>query len=168
MKITYNTERLLLNKLCIEDNAFINELVNTQEWIKFIGERNIKTEEDAINYVHKIMNNANINYWVVKLKTDNTSIGIITFIKRDYLEHHDIGFAFLPKYAKNGYAYEAAAVVLKDAVQNANHSQILATTIKENTNSIKLLKKLGLSFKNEMKVGEDLLMIYSSAINDLN
>lgn len=165
MAITYKTERLLLNELCIDDNGFINELVNTQEWIKFIGERNIKTEEDAKCYIQKIMDNPNIRYWVVKLKNENISIGIITFIKRDYLEHHDIGFAFLPKFAKNGYAYEAAISVLNDAMNNKNHHQILATTIKENTTSIKLLEKLGLSFKNELLVGKELLMIYSTNTN---
>jgi RimJ/RimL family protein N-acetyltransferase len=161
MEINYKTERLLLNELSLNDNEFINELVNTKEWIKFIGDRNIRTEEDAKNYVQKIIDNPNINYWVVKLKSDNLSIGIITFIKRDYLEHHDIGFAFLSKYAKKGYAFEATSTVLNDAINNKNHQQILATTITENINSIKLLKKLGLSFEKEMEVGKDLLMIYS-------
>lgn len=163
MESRYITERLVLDELCLNDTEFINELVNTQEWIKFIGDRNIKTEEDAINYIQKIMDNPNINYWVVKLKSENISIGIITFIKRDYLDHHDIGFAFLPKYAKNGYAYEASITVLNDAVNNKNHSKILATTVKENINSIKLLEKLGLSFEKEMENGKDLLMIYSVA-----
>ena len=162
MENNYTTERLLLSKLCFDDYEFINQLVNTQEWIEFIGDRNIITEEDAKNYVQKIIDNPNVIYWVVKLKTENTRIKIITFIKRDYLEHNDIGFAFLPKYAKKGYAYEATIEVLKDAITNKNHNRILATTIKENINSIKLLEKLGLSFKNEIEVGKDLLQIYST------
>lgn len=161
METNYNTERLNLNELSINDVGFINELVNTQEWIKFIGDRNIKTKEDAIVYVKNIIDNPNITYWVVKLKNENISIGIITFIKRDYLEHHDIGFAFLPRYAKNGYANEATMAVLSNAINYKNHKEILATTIKSNINSIKLLEKLGLTFKNEMLVGNDLLMIFS-------
>ena len=161
MEIKYKTERLILNALCLTDTEFISELVNTQEWIKFIGDRNIRTKEDAKNYVQRIIDNPNINYWVVKLKNDNLSIGIITFIKRDYLEYHDIGFAFLPKYAKNGYAFEATKTVLNDAINKKNHRQILATTITENINSITLLKKLGLNFEKEIEVGKDLLMIYS-------
>ncbi len=160
METIYTTERLSLSKLCIDDYEFMNELVNTSEWIKFIGDRNINTEEDAKNYVQKVIDNPNVIYWVAKLKTENTKIGIITFIKRDYLEHNDIGFAFLPKYAKKGYAYEATMPVLNDAI--TNHKRILATTIKENINSIKLLEKLGLSFKNEIEVGKDLLQIYST------
>ena len=161
MEIKYKTERLILNALCLTDTEFISELVNTQEWIKFIGDRNIRTKEDAKNYIQRIIDNPNINYWVVKLKNDNLSIGIITFIKRDYLEYHDIGFAFLPKYAKNGYAFEATKTVLNDAINKKNHRQILATTITENINSITLLKKLGLNFEKEIEVGKDLLMIYS-------
>jgi RimJ/RimL family protein N-acetyltransferase len=165
VKNNYITERLTLNFLSIHETDFIYELVNTAEWIKYIGDRNIRTKEDALNYVQKIIDNPNINYWVVKLKTEQISIGIITFIKRDYLEHHDIGFAFLPKYGKNGYAYEAANTVLEDAIKNNNHQQILATTVKENTYSIKLLKKLGLSFEKEIEMGKDLLQIYALANN---
>ncbi len=166
MEIKYTTERLLLNELSINDTEFINELVNTREWIKFIGDRNIRGEEDAKNYIQKIIKNPNIKYWVVKLKNENRSIGIITFIKRDYLEYHDIGFAFLPKYTNYGYAYEATETVLSDAINNKNHLQILATTVIENINSIKLLNKLGLRFEKEMEAGKDLLMIYAIKADD--
>ena len=62
MEIKYKTERLILNALCLTDTEFISELVNTQEWIKFIGDRNIRTKEDAKNYVQRIIDNPNINY----------------------------------------------------------------------------------------------------------
>lgn len=161
MEINYKTERLFLSELCLTDSEFINELVNTQEWIKFIGNRNVRTEVDANNYIQRIIYNPNSNYWVVKLKSNNLSIGIITFMKRDYLEHHDIGFAFLPKYTKNGYAFEATVTFLNDLINKKSHRRVLATTIKENISSIKLLKKLGFIFEKEMVVGKDLLMIYS-------
>lgn len=161
MQVNYQTERLLLNKLTIADTEFIRELVNTQEWIAFIGDRSIHTIEDAKKYVQKIIDNPNITYWVVKLKHEALSIGIITFIKRDYLASHDIGFAFLPEYAKKGYAFEAAASVLNDAIISDKHRQILATTMRENTNSINLLNKLGLRFEKEIQVEKDVLSIYA-------
>lgn len=164
MQSSYFTERITLNELSLSDVNFIKELVNTPGWIKFIGDRNIHTHDEAKAYVEKIIENPNINYWVVKLKSQNISIGIITFIKRDYLEHYDIGFAFLPQYSKNGFAYEATIPVLYDAVNNHNHRQILGTTIKENTNSIKLLEKLGFNYEKEIENGKDLLLVYS--VND--
>jgi ribosomal-protein-alanine N-acetyltransferase len=161
MQNNYITKRLMLTRLSPNDTGFIAALVNTPEWLKFIGDRNVSTQDDARVYVEKLNGNPNVNFWVVKLQNQNISIGVITFIKRDYLEHYDIGFAFLSKYAKNGYAYEATMPILNDALNNPNHQQILATTVKENTASIKLLQKLGFRYEKEIEIGKDLLLLYS-------
>jgi len=135
------TDRLLIEPLTVNDNNFILELVNTDGWIEFIGNRNVTSQVEATAYIQKIIDNPNTTYWVVKIKNNQTKIGIITFIKRDYLEHHDIGFAFLPNFANNGYAYESANTVLKNVIHQNNLSHIFATTVPENIISIKLLKK---------------------------
>jgi RimJ/RimL family protein N-acetyltransferase len=167
MQQTYSTDRLLLNEMHLNDAAFISDLVNTPEWIQFIGDRNIKNIADAKEYIQKIISNPNTNFWVVRVQDQQIPIGIITFIKRDYLEHHDIGFAFLAKYTKKGYAHEASIAVLNDAIKNANHKRILATTVKENTNSIQLLKKLGLRFYKEIQNEDQLLQVYSVTADKL-
>ncbi|MGE5108317.1 MAG: GNAT family N-acetyltransferase [Sphingobacteriales bacterium] len=167
MKDNYSTPRLLLNKLTVSDTELILELVNSPEWIKFIGNRNIKTTEEAIPYIQKIIDNPAINYWVVKIQDQQIPIGIVTFIKRDYLDHHDIGFAFLAKYTKQGYAYEATAAVLNDVIKDAAHTHILATTVKENTNSIQLLEKLGFQFNNEINHEDEMLLVYSVTTDKL-
>lgn len=143
-----------------DDNAFIFELLNTAGWIKFIGDRNIKTSEDADKYIQKILANPTISYRVVTLQEDETAIGVVTFIKRDYLDHHDIGFAFLPAYTKQGYAFEAANEVLNDRLNQPEHATILATTILENSSSIQLLKKLGFSFSKEITREGVLLQLF--------
>ena len=160
MQNSYSTQRLSLITLTTDDADFIIELVNTPAWIKFIGERNVKNSEDAIAYIQKIIANPNVNYWIVNLQEQKIPICIITFIKRDYLNHHDIGFAFLAKYTRQGYAYEATKIVLADEVNNSVHSNILATTIKENNNSIQLLIKLGFSFSHEIEQGGEKLLVY--------
>jgi RimJ/RimL family protein N-acetyltransferase len=167
MQHAYRTHRLLLNEINLDDAEFISELVNTPEWIKFIGNRNIRSTAEANEYIQKIISNPNTIFWVVRIQDQQTPIGIITFIKRDYLDHYDIGFAFLAKYTKKGYAHEASIAVLNDAVKNANHKQILATTIKENTNSIQLLEKLGLQFYNEIQNENQLLQVYSITADKL-
>lgn len=161
MHNNYKTKRLLLRELTSDDAAFILELVNTDGWIKFIGDRNVKGPEDAGNYIQKILGNPDVKYCVVTLQDTETAIGLITFIKRNYLDHPDIGFAFLPAYSKQGYAYEAASEVLNDLLKQADHSTILATTIPENSASIQLLKKLGLSFSREINHEGLLLHLYS-------
>lgn len=167
MQTNYQTKRLILNKLSLDDEAFIIELLNTPDWIKFIGDRNIRTQEDATAYIQKIIDNPNINYWVAKLPDEKTSIGIITFIKRDYLEQYDIGFAFLSKFANKGFAHEATLAVLNDVINSPSHTHILATTVKENTNSIKLLEKLGFRFEKEIEHENNLLLIYSVSVDKL-
>lgn len=161
------TERLLIKSLTIMDDDFVLELVNTEGWIKFIGNRSITTIAEARSYIQKILTSKNISYWVVKLKAGQQSIGIVTYIKRDYLEHHDIGFAFLPNFSKNGYAYEAAKSVLHKLIHEQNLSHILATTIPENINSIKLLNKIGLVFEKEIKVSHQKLHVYGALTANL-
>ncbi len=164
LKISFTTDRLSLSPLSEKDSKFILELVNTEGWLTFIGNKNINTETDAIVYIQKISTNINVSYWVVSLQHTNEQIGIITFIKRDYLDYHDIGFAFLPRFHGMGFGFEATQKVLNFLKENHTVTIILATTIPENINSIQLLKKLGLSFNKEINVNEELLHVYSSSI----
>jgi len=163
MQTNISTGRLLLNILSIEDHEFIRQLVNTKGWLEFIGDRNVHSEKEAIEYVNKILNSPNIYYWVVTIKETKTPVGIISFLKRDYLEHFDIGFAFLPEFTGNGYAYEAAKEVLSLVRTNPLYNPVLATTIPTNTSSIKLLIKLGLHFERQMAVGQQQLDIYTTS-----
>ena len=89
---------------------------------------------------------------------------MVTFIQRDYLEHPDIGFAFLPQFSGNGYAFEATKTVLEALIEQENLSHILATTIPENVRSILLLKKIGLDFEREILVAEETLHVYGASI----
>jgi RimJ/RimL family protein N-acetyltransferase len=139
------TNRLKLRKLKEEDCSFIFELVNSEGWLKFIGDRNVLNENDSLKYIKNILNKDKVIYLVVTLK-DNTQIGIITLIKREHLEFYDIGFAFLPSYYNNGYAFEASNAVLNYIKNSTDFRTILATTIPKNISSIKLIEKLGLSF----------------------
>jgi RimJ/RimL family protein N-acetyltransferase len=167
MQTTIATKRLLLELLSPNDNSFILELVNSEGWLKYIGNRKIHSLEEAAVYIQKINSNPHITYWVAKLKENAIPIGIITLIKRDYLEHHDIGFAFLPAFTNYGYAFEATKEVLSHISQNAEHAHILATTLPGNKNSIRLLEKLGLQLSKEIEVGDEKLHVYGMAINKL-
>ena len=102
-----------------------------------------------------------IHEWRLPTGAENIPIGVISFMKRDYLENFDIGFAFLPVCSGQGYAYEAAKEILSMMRTNPAYETILATTIPDNTNSIKLPEKLGFSFEEEIKAGDLNLCIYS-------
>jgi RimJ/RimL family protein N-acetyltransferase len=155
------SERLTLRPLSLTDADFIFELVNTPDWIKFIGDRNVTSKEKAGTFVQRVMDNPNVNYWVVSMKDNGAPLGIVSLVKRDYLEYHDVGFAFLPNHTKQGYAYEASLAFLKGLARQNSFPKILATTIKENSKSIALLKKLGFSFEKELHIDNEVLNIFS-------
>ena len=154
------TERLTLALLTLLDSEFIRALVNSKGWLDFIGERHVHSPEEARVYCQKIIDSPTVTYWVVTQKEHGISIGIVTLVKRDYLDHHDIGFAFLPAYNGHGYAYEAAKAVLDTCWQQENYAQMLATTVPENTHSIRLLTKLGFRFDREIRVNDDRLLLF--------
>lgn len=156
------TGRLLIDPLGPNDKDFIFRLVNTEGWIRFIGNRNIHSPAEAAAYIQRILQNENMCYWIVKLKDSGEPIGLVTFIKRDYLEYRDIGFAFLPEHTRRGYAYEATIAVLNNLPADGKNERILATTIPENENSIKLLEKIGLRFEREIEVGGERLFVFGA------
>lgn len=166
MEKKLRTKRLLLEPLEVHDAAFIFELVNLPDWIQFIGDRHVHSKADAEAYIQKMKDNPNVNYWVVKLPEESAAIGVITFIKRDFLDHHDIGFAFLPAYRQQGYAYEATAAILKEAKKDPAHAYILATVLRTNVQSVKLLEKLGFRFEKEIKPEGEPLLLYTTATEE--
>ena len=161
------TSRLLITPLAKSDDNFIFQLVNTEGWMQFIGNRNITSLVAAGAYIQNILVNKNSSYWVVKLKDSEEKIGIVTYIKRDYLEHHDIGFAFLPLYWREGYAFEATNAVLNKIIREQNISHILATTLPANVGSIKLLQRIGFVFETEIEIEREKLHVYGASTDKL-
>jgi RimJ/RimL family protein N-acetyltransferase len=102
-----------------------------------------------------------VSYWVVLLRDSNTPIGIISLVKREYLEHPDLGFAFLPEYSGKGYAFEAATAVLKTFLAHGQQRILLAVTMSKNTRSIALLGRLRFSFLKELVVTGESLLVYA-------
>jgi RimJ/RimL family protein N-acetyltransferase len=153
------TERLILRWLSAEDAAFILELVNAPGWLRFIGDRGVRTLEDARGYILNgpvaMYRRVGFGLYMVELKQSATPIGICGLIKRVGLEDIDIGFAFLPAFCGQGYAYESASAMMKYAQGTFGLSRVVAITAPDNQRSITLLTKLGLSFEDMLRLGED-------------
>lgn len=154
-----STERLNLKLLTPDDYDFIFRLVNSRDWITFIGDRNVHSAESALAYIQKILVTENFYYWVIREKLSDASVGIISFIKRSYLPHFDVGFALLPEYYKHGYATEAAKGVIA-SYSKLGHPTILATVIPTNARSIQLLEKLGFALERELEVDKTTLQLF--------
>ena len=155
----FETERLVLKPTSEEDAEFIFELLNTPKWIKYIGDRNIKTVENAKDYIKikmlpQLKRLGYSNYTLIR-KSDNHKIGTCGLYDRDGLEGIDIGFAFLPEYERNGYAFESANKLMNAAFNEFEITKINAITVKDNISSQKLLEKLGLKLNGTTKLPDD-------------
>src|SRR6478736_798769 len=113
------TDRLCIRKFGLEDAPFILELVNDPDWLKFIGDRNIHSIEDAKNYIVNAPITSYSRYgfgpYLVALKESGLPIGMSCLIKRDTLKNVDIGYAFLKEYRGKGFALEAVSATQKYA-----------------------------------------------------
>lgn len=154
------TDRLILSKITVDDAPFILELMNTPHWIKYIGDRNVRTVEQAADYIKnnqlKSYETNGFGYYKVQVKAENLKpIGTFGLMKREQLDHVDIGFSLLPDYQNKGYGFEAASELMKIAKTLFNITTLCAITLPINQASIQLLEKLGLSYQKSVKPFEN-------------
>jgi RimJ/RimL family protein N-acetyltransferase len=132
-------------------------LLNEPSFIRNIGDRGVRTVEDARDYIMRgpIASYARFGFglYLVQLKALLLPIGICGILKRDELPEPDIGFAFLPAYWSQGYALEAAAAVRDYARDTLDLPRLLAIVSPSNDTSIRLLERLGFSFESMTRLG---------------
>jgi RimJ/RimL family protein N-acetyltransferase len=153
------TERLVLRQLTPDDAEFILELLNDPSFIRNIGDRNVRTIEDACSY---ILNGPVASYakngfglYLVLLKETQEPIGTCGLIKRDGLEDIDIGYALLPRYWSRGYAVEAAQATKEYAREIIGLKRIVAIVDPVNAGSIRVLEKIGLQYETMVRLSAD-------------
>jgi RimJ/RimL family protein N-acetyltransferase len=91
------TQRLVLRRFSLDDAAFVFEIVNDPAWLQNIGDRHVKTLDDARAYLQKgtlaMYERMGFGMYVVALKESGEPIGMRGLVKREGLDDVDIGFA---------------------------------------------------------------------------
>ncbi len=153
------TSRLSIRQLTTEDAEFMLELVNDPSYLRYIGDRGVRTLDDARRH---ILDGPCTSYerfgfglWLAELKTEGRPIGICGLIKRDTLEDIDIGFALLPRFRRNGYTFEAASAVMDYGRNILKLQRVVAITALDNDASIHVLSKLGFVFERLIRLSQD-------------
>src|ERR1044071_8753307 len=153
------TQRLSLREFTVDDVQFILKLLNQPSFLRYIGDKQVRNLEDARQY---ILNGPVASYerngfglYLVELRESYTPIGMCGFLKREELPDPDIGFAFLPEFWSKGFAFEAAAALMRDARERLKLQRILAITSLDNDASIKLLQRLGFEFDKVVRLSPD-------------
>ena len=157
--IVLETDRLVLRHLTPDDAPFIFELVNEPSWLRYIGDKGVRTLDDARDYIRKgpadMYRRLGFGLYHAAQKSDGAAVGMCGLIKRDTLADVDIGFAFLPRFWGRGYAVEAAAAVLDHAKNALGLERIVAITSLDNDRSVKVLERIGMVFERTLRLAED-------------
>lgn len=150
------TERLNLRTITPDDAPFYLELVNDPSWIRYIGDRGLRTLEAArtaiVDGPMAMFDKLGYSLYVVERRADGRAMGMCGLIKRDVLPDTDIGYAISPQFWGHGYAHEAAAAVVAHARGPLALPRLLAITSPDNAASQKLLLKLGMGFVKSIRL----------------
>ena len=153
------TERLRFRPFTLDDAEFALELLNEDGFLRYIGDKQVRTLDDARNYLSNgplaSYTKYGVGMYLVTLRGKPTAIGMCGLIRRDILEEFDLGYAFLDKYSGNGFATESAQAALEHAHKQLQLKQILAITNTDNAASIAVLSKLGFSFDRLLQLADD-------------
>jgi ribosomal-protein-alanine N-acetyltransferase len=161
------SERLELRELQAGDAGFILALLNEPGFLRFIGDKGVRNEEDAREYMRKGPQASYREHGFGLLATclrdgtahgvpGGTPIGICGLVKRDGLNEPDVGFAFLSQYGAKGYAVEAARAVMRHAHETLKLPRVVAIVDADNEKSIRVLEKLGLRYEKTLRLGTPL------------
>ena len=156
------TDRLDLHELSADsadDAAFILRLLNEPSFIRNIGDRGVRSLDDAAAYLRKgpvaSYRNHGFGLYRMDAKASGEPIGMCGLLKRDTLDDADLGYALLPEFCGHGYAVEAATAVLAHARATLGLGRILAITDPANQASMRLLEKLGFRLEKQVRLSED-------------
>jgi RimJ/RimL family protein N-acetyltransferase len=135
------------------------DLLNQPSFIQFIGDRGVRTLQDARKYISTRIITSYKKYdfglYLTSLKENGTPIGICGLVKRPALWDVDLGFAFLPQYWSQGYAFESASAVMNHAKNTLGIARVVGIVAPDNAGSIRVLEKVGLRFERMIKLSED-------------
>jgi [ribosomal protein S5]-alanine N-acetyltransferase len=148
------TDRLALREFSTDDDGFVLDLLNQPSFLHYIGDRGVRTLEDARTYIAqgplKSYEDLGYGLYVVTLKDDGTPMGMCGIVHKPWLNAPDIAYAFLPQYEGRGYASEAARAVLEHARSQLGITVVLGVVTFDNNGSVRVLEKL--SFSRESTV----------------
>lgn len=168
--IGYSTARLRLRELHHDDAGFIHALVNDPDWLRHIGDRGVRTLDDARGYIDngpRAMYGAHGHgLLAVETRGGGRPIGLCGLLRRETLDDPDLGFAFLPDWRGRGYALEAAAATLAWARSQRGLRRVVAITSQDNAASGRLLEKIGFAYERDVRLAADAepLRLYGAAI----
>jgi ribosomal-protein-alanine N-acetyltransferase len=153
------TRRLVLRRLDLDDAPFVLKLLNEPSFIQNIGDRGVRSIEDAQRYLRKgplaMYERYGFGLWHTARNSDGAAVGMCGLLRRDNLPDVDIGYAYLPEFWGQGFAFEAAEATLRIAAKKFGLRRVIGVVSVGNVGSIRVLEKLGMSFERMFPMNPD-------------
>lgn len=147
--LVIETGRLKLREATEADAPFVLALLNSAGFIENIGDRGVRTEDDARAYIRDRMIGSyrahGFGMWLVEAA--GRPVGLAGLVRRDGLDDPDVGYAFIADAWGRGYAQEAAAAVMQHVRAALGIGRLAAITSPENYASMAVLRKIGFVFQ---------------------
>lgn len=151
LMLVLRTPRLVLRWFSPDDAPFVLELLNEPSWIKNIGDRGIRTVDEARAWVETSLipnyRSQGMGFWAVEHREHHALMGMCGLIQRASLPDVDVGYAFLPRFWNHGFAKEAALACVEYGERVLGLDRVLAITSPHNIPSARVLR--GIGFQHE-------------------
>lgn len=153
------TDHLALRRLALDDADFILDLLNDPSFLRYVGDKGVRTQEDARRYILEgpvdSYERFGFGLYLVTVKETGVRTGICGLLKRETLPDVDVGFAFLPAFRSKGYATESASAVVAYGRDVLGLRRIVAITTPDNEGSIHVLEKIGFRFERMIRLADE-------------
>ena len=165
------TARLALRNLTLDDAELMLAVWNDPAFVRYVGDRGIRTTDDARVAMKsgalQLYEKHSFGPYRVALKDLDRPIGICGLFQRDEFEIPDLGYATLPEFCGNGYAFEAATAVIDYVRSELAIAELLAIISPQNDASVGLIRKLGFEFErmHTMQGDDEAVQIYRKKLN---
>jgi ribosomal-protein-alanine N-acetyltransferase len=150
-----STKNYNLRRLVISDDAKIFILRSDERVLEYLGKPKAKSIYEAREFIDKINNGIENNewiMWVIETKESSTFIGTICLWNlSDDKSKADIGFEILPDYFGKGIMQEIIPIILDFGFIEMNLDAIEGEVDPRNIKSIKLMKKFGFDYSDELE-----------------
>jgi len=165
---TLLTPRLVMREPVATDAGFIFKLLNDPGWLRYIGDRGVRTEADALGYIEDRLlagfRQHGFGLWVTEPREGGAPLGLCGLLKRPQLADVDLGYAFLPEARGQGLAHEAARRSLEHAAGELGLQRVVAITLPDNAASSRLLLRLGMRKEGVVQMEEESVDLYAIAL----
>ena len=160
MQFYLETERLIMRDILETDVDGMFELDSDPLVHKYLGNKPIKTKDQAVNiiqFIHNQYKELGIGRFATIEKASGDFIGWsglkLNSDKKETLNgkthFYDIGYRYIPRFWGKGYAIESSIVTLEYGFNKLNIETICGAAEIENIASNKVLQKIGLKFINQ-------------------